>query len=61
MAKIKIEKSLYEKLEQVAGERGYASTEEFVKHTLEKAVADVNEAMSEDEVKERLKGLGYLG
>lgn len=58
--KIKLSKGLYEKLEKVARAKGYSSTEEFVLHTLEKAVADVDEALSEDEVRERLKGLGYL-
>lgn len=59
--KIKLSKSLYQKLKKVARQKGYSSTEEFVLHTLEKAVADVDETLSEEEVKKRLKGLGYLG
>lgn len=59
--KIKLSEALYEKLKTVAATRGYSSTEEFVLHTLEKAAADAEEALSEEEVRKRLKGLGYLG
>ena len=58
--KIKIEPPLYERLGKAAEKAGYASTEEFILHTLEKAVAGLESAESEEEVKKRLQGLGYL-
>ena len=58
--KVKIEKELYERLKRCAEAAGYSSVEEFIRHTLEKAAAAVDEADSEEEVKKRLQGLGYL-
>jgi len=40
---------------------GYSSVEEFVTHVLEKQIASLEDAASEEEIKKRLKGLGYLG
>jgi hypothetical protein len=59
--KVKIERELYLKLKACSEAQGYSSVEEFVTHVLEKAVADFQEAVSEEEVKRRLQGLGYLG
>ena len=36
------------------------SPEEFVKHALEKELAKLEDADSEDEIKKRLQGLGYI-
>lgn len=58
--KVKLDKELYERLRRCAERAGYSSTEEFILHTLEKAAAAVEEADTEEEVKKRLKGLGYL-
>jgi len=58
--KLKIEKSLYERLKKVARDQGYSSAEEFALHVLEKAVGTVEDSESEDEVRKRLRGLGYL-
>ncbi len=58
--KIKIEKDLYERLKRCAAAAGYSSVDEFIRHTLEKAAAVADEADSEEEVKKRLQGLGYL-
>ena len=59
-SKVKIDKDLYERLKRCAEAAGYSSAEEFIRHTLEKAAAAIEEADSEDEVKKRLQGLGYL-
>lgn len=59
--KIKISKQLQDDLAKAAAAQGYSSTDEFVIHVLEKAVQEVKESASEEEVKKRLKGLGYLG
>lgn len=58
--KIKIDNGLYEKLKEVAKARGYSSAEEFAVHVLEQAVAGSEEDVSEEEVKKRLQGLGYI-
>jgi hypothetical protein len=40
---------------------GYASPEEFVRHVLEREIARFEEAGdSEDEIKKRMRGLGYI-
>ena len=59
--KIKVSKALYEKLKAAAEDRGYASVEEFASHVLDAAVAGSDEDTSEEEVRKRMQGLGYLG
>lgn len=59
--KVVLTKDLYEKVKKVALASGYSSVEEFVIHILEKTVSAINEELSEEEVRKRLKGLGYLG
>jgi len=58
--KIKISDALYEKLGTVAAEKGYSSAEEYALHVLETATEAADEALSEEQVKERLRGLGYV-
>lgn len=58
--KIKINKELYEQIEKVAKLAGYSSADEFVIHALEKELAQLEEAQSDEDIKEKLKGLGYL-
>ena len=58
--KIKVDAELWEKLERCAQVAGYSSTEEFIRHMLEQAAAAAEEANTEEEVKKRLQGLGYL-
>ncbi len=58
--KIRIDKALYDRLAEVAEKAGYASTEEFITHILEKEVAKFDEADSDEALQERLRGLGYI-
>ncbi len=58
--KVKIEKSLWEKIKRCAALAGYSSPEEFVIHALEKQLATLEEADSDDEIRKKLKGLGYI-
>lgn len=58
--KIRLEKDLYDKVRKYAEIAGYSSVEEFVTHALEKEVAQLEEAESEEEIKKRLQGLGYI-
>jgi hypothetical protein len=60
MSKIKLEKDLYERVKKAAKVAGYASTDEFVVHVLEKELAGLDDAASEEEIKKRLEGLGYI-
>lgn len=59
-AKIKIDKALHEKIKKFAAICGYSSPNEFIIHCLEKEIAKIEEADSEEEIKKKLKGLGYI-
>jgi metal-responsive CopG/Arc/MetJ family transcriptional regulator len=59
-AKVKIEKALFDKVKKFAEMSGYTSPEEFITHLLEKEIAKIEEADSEEEIKKKLKGLGYI-
>lgn len=59
--KVRLSDELYRKLAKIAEARGYSSAEEFIVHVLEKAAGEGDEEASEEEVKKRLKGLGYVG
>jgi hypothetical protein len=58
--KITINRTLYDLLAKQADEKGYSSAEEYVIHLLETAVADAGPGATEEEIRERLRGLGYL-
>jgi len=59
-SKVKIDKDLLDKVRKYSEIAGYASVEEFVTHALEKEIAQLEDADSEEEIKKRLKGLGYI-
>jgi metal-responsive CopG/Arc/MetJ family transcriptional regulator len=59
-AKVKLDKDLFEKVKKFAELSGYSSPEEFIAHCLEKEISSLEEADSEEEVKKKLKGLGYI-
>ncbi|MCP4121958.1 MAG: hypothetical protein GY751_09420 [Bacteroidetes bacterium] len=59
--KIKVDKELMEKLDKCAKIAGYSSTDEFVIHVLEKEISKFEEGGdSEDEIRKRMQGLGYI-
>lgn len=58
--KVKLEADLYDKVKRYADIAGYSSVEEFVAHALEKEISRFEDADSEEEIKKRLKGLGYI-
>jgi len=60
MKTIKVSKNLWERVKKVAAAGGYSSPEEFVVHVLEKELAKIEEAGSDEEIVKKLKGLGYL-
>lgn len=57
---IKLDKDLVERLIKVADVAGYATVEEFVAHVLEKEMLHFEDAKNDDDIREKLKGLGYI-
>ncbi len=58
--KVKLDKDLVAKVRRFADIAGYSSPEEFITHALEKELAKLEGADSEEEIKKRLRGLGYI-
>ncbi|MBM3319240.1 MAG: hypothetical protein FJY73_00990 [Candidatus Eisenbacteria bacterium] len=58
--KVKISKDLMEKIKKYSALAGYSSPDEFVLHALEKEIAKLEEAGSDEEIKKKLQGLGYI-
>lgn len=58
--KVKVDRALWEKIRIYAEIAGYSSPEEFVTHLLEKEIALIEEGDSDEEIKKKLKGLGYI-
>ena len=59
-SKIKLDKDLLDKVKKYSDIVGYSSPEEFITHALEKELALLEDAGSEEEIRKRLKGLGYI-
>ena len=57
---IKLDKTLLAKARRYADVAGYSSVEEFITHVLEKEIAHLETAGTDDEIRKRLKGLGYI-
>ena len=57
---VKLDKALVARVKRYADMAGYSSVEEFITHALEKEIKQLDEADSEEEIKKRLKGLGYI-
>lgn len=58
--RVKLDKALMARVKRYAGIAGYSSVEEFITHVLEKEMKHLDDAGSEEEIKKRLKGLGYI-
>ena len=58
--KVKLDKDILDKVKRYAEIAGYSSAEEFITHALEKELALLEDAESEEEIKKRLQGLGYI-
>lgn len=58
--KVKLEKDLMDKVKKFAAMSGYSSPEEFITHCLEKEISGLEGTESEEEIKKKLKGLGYI-
>ena len=57
---IKIDKALHARLTKVADVAGYATIDEFVAHVLEKEMIHFEDSKNDDEIRAKLKGLGYI-
>ena len=57
---LKLDKALLKKVKMYARIAGYSSAEEFITHALEKEIAILEEADSEEEIRKKLQGLGYI-
>jgi metal-responsive CopG/Arc/MetJ family transcriptional regulator len=57
---VKLDKALIARVKRISDLAGYSSVEEFITHALEKELRQLEGAESEEELKKRLKGLGYL-
>ncbi len=58
--RVRLDRDLMVKLRRYSKLAGYSSVEEFVTHALEKEIAKLEGADSEEEIKKRLQGLGYI-
>ena len=59
-SRIKLDKALLTKVKRYSDLAGYSSVEEFITHALEKEIAKFEGAESEEEIKKKLRGLGYI-
>lgn len=59
-SRVKLDKQLLTRAKRAADLAGYSSVEELVSHAVEKEVAQLEQAESEEEIRKKLKGLGYL-
>lgn len=58
--KVKVDRDLVDKLRKVADVAGYATVDEFVAHILEKEMLHFEDVKDDKDMRERLKGLGYI-
>jgi metal-responsive CopG/Arc/MetJ family transcriptional regulator len=58
--KIKLDKDLIARLKKVSDTAGYATVDEFITHILEKELQQFEDAESDEDIKNKLRGLGYI-
>ncbi|MCB9914640.1 MAG: hypothetical protein H6828_05755 [Planctomycetes bacterium] len=58
--KIKLDKDLIDRVKRVSEVAGYASHEEFITHIIERELAHFEEGDSDEDITEKLRGLGYI-
>jgi hypothetical protein len=58
--KIKLEPDLIDRVKKIAEVAGYASHEEFIVHIIEKELAQFEYTSSDEDITEKLRGLGYI-
>ena len=60
MAKVKLDTDLVKRIARYSKIAGYSSPAEFITHAVEKELALLEDADSEEEIRKRLQGLGYI-
>lgn len=58
--KIALKKEISQRIERCAKAGGYSSPQEFVEHIIERELARLEDAQSDEEIVKKLKGLGYI-
>lgn len=58
--KIKIDRDLYRRLAQAAEQAGYSSTDEMIRHVLEREAGGSGESEDREQAEKQLRGLGYI-
>jgi hypothetical protein len=58
--KVSLDKDLITRLTKVADVAGYATVEEFITHILEKELVHFEDSKNDDDIREKLRGLGYI-
>jgi len=57
---VKLDKELVQRIERYSQIAGYSSPAEFITHAIEKELLLLEDADSEEEIRKRLQGLGYI-
>jgi hypothetical protein len=57
---IQLDPALMERVKAAAAKAGYASADEYVAHVLERELSRTDDASSDEDVKKKLEGLGYI-
>ena len=57
---VKLSKDLWARVKRVSDAAGYSAPQEFIEHVLDREIAKLDEAQSNEEIVRKLKGLGYL-
>ena len=57
---VKLRKAIWQRVKKCSDAAGYSSPEEFVEHVLEKELAKLEDAESDEEIVKKLQGLGYI-
>lgn len=57
---VKLDRDLHERVRKIADVAGYATVEEFVAHVLEKEMIHFEDAKNDEDIRKKLKGLGYI-
>ena len=58
--RVKLDRDLVDRLRKVADVAGYATVDEFITHVLEKEMLHFEGAASDEDIRNKLKGLGYI-
>jgi len=59
-SRIRLDRDLLKRVRRYSEIAGYSSVEEFIEHALEKELTKLEDAKDEEELRQRLRGLGYI-